>query len=670
MRKLSKRLLTIALAVASLAGVSLVVGLGSVPAGAATATLSFTQQPGGGHVAVVWTTQPTVTITTGGSSGDTITLSIAAGSPAGALTCGDSGPNGDTLNASSSVAAFSGCSITGTQGTYKLTATDTTSGDPGSMTSTTFSITVGAAHKLAFTTEPGNGTVGLPLSTQPAVSIEDAGGNVVTGLTDSIRLSITGSPAGVTLTCTSNPLNASSGTGTAAFTSCSINTAGTFFTLTATDTTHPLILSATSTTFTISGASHLAFTTEPGNGAVGDALFTQPVVSLENASDAVVTSGTGSTDNVTLSITGSPAGVTLTCADTGTNGDTKAAVAGVAVFSGCSINKAGTYTLTATDTTNGVVTSATSTAFIVGTTPYPIQISGVDAIGTAIAVSMAEFPVGRSAKAVVLARSDFFSDALAGGPLAAAVGGPLLITPGAPLSASLDQRVDTEIERVLPTGDPVYILGGDLALSPNIDATLTGQGYNVIREAGTDLYATAVDIAEALGNPSTIFEATGLSFYDALSAVPAAIEKHAAILLTDGSTEPLVNDLYLLGNPGDTRYAIGGPEAAYGADPTATPVYGQDLFGTSAKVAADFFPSASIFGAATAAAFPDALGGGVFMATGGRMGPLLLVNPSAPLPPEITPYLATLALGTQCYVFGGLLAVGADVLSALQAAVG
>jgi len=658
--KLSKRLLTIALAVASLTGVSIVVGLDALPAGAVPppSSVAFTQGPSNSTAGTAFS--PTIEVTiTNGTANASVTLSISTNPSGGTLTC----TGGKTVTAVASVATFNGCSIDKAGTGYKLTANDTT--DTLSTTSSSFDIGFGLAYKLAFTTEPGNGTVGLPLSTQPAVSVEDAEGNVVTTSTDSIGLSITGSPAGVTLTCTTNPLPAT--LGRAAFSACSINTAGTFFTLTATDTTHPLILFATSTTFTISGASHLAFTTEPGNGAVGDALFTQPVVSLENASDAVVTSGTGSTDNVTLSITGSPAGVTLTCI----GGDTKAAVAGVAVFSGCSINKAGTgYTLIATDTTNGVVTSATSTAFTVGTTPYPIQISGVDAIGTAIAVSMAEFPVGGSAKAVVLARSDFFSDALAGGPLAAAVGGPLLITPGAPLSASLDPRVDTEIERVLPTGDPVYILGGDLALSLNIDATLTGQGYNVIREAGTDLYATAVDIAEALGNPSTIFEATGLSFFDALSAVPAAIEKHAAILLTDGSTEPLVNDLYLLGNPGDTRYAIGGPEAAYGADPTATPVYGQDLFSTSAKVAADFFPVASIFGAATAAAFPDALGGGVFMATGGRMGPLLLVNPSAPLPPEITPYLATLALGTQCYVFGGLLAVGADVLSALRAAVG
>ena len=69
----------------------------------------------------------------------------------------------------------------------------------------------------------------------------------------------------------------------------------------------------------------------------------------------------------------------------------------------------------------------------------------------------------------------------------------------------------------------MYILGGDLALSPSIDTTLQGLGYVTQRVAGADEYATAVDVAEQLGNPSTIFEATGLSFQDALSAVPAAI---------------------------------------------------------------------------------------------------------------------------------------------------
>jgi ell wall binding domain 2 (CWB2) len=331
-----------------------------------------------------------------------------------------------------------------------------------------------------------------------------------------------------------------------------------------------------------------------------------------------------------------------------------------------------TNTMFSVATTAQPATPASANVAITGatTTPPPIQIYGVDAIGTSIAISQKEFPTSGSAGAVVLARDDFFSDALAGGPLAATVNGPLLLTEGADESAALDPRTDTEIERVLPHGGTVYILGGDLAISSTVDATLEGQGYTVTREAGADEYATAVDIAEAEGNPTTIFEATGLSFYDALSAVPAAIKEHAAILLTDGASESFETYEYLSAHPGDTRYTIGGSLAAGGADPTATNISGPDLFNTSAAVATTFFAGATVFGAATSVDYQDAMGGGVFMATGGRLGPILLVNPSLPLPSEITPYLSTLAVGTQGYVFGGSLAVGPAVVSAIQAAVG
>jgi len=215
-------------------------------------------------------------------------------------------------------------------------------------------------------------------------------------------------------------------------------------------------------------------------------------------------------------------------------------------------------------------------------------------------------------------------------------------------------------------------LGGDLALSPDIDAALENVGYTVVREAGADEYATAVDIAEALGNPSAIFEATGLNFPDALSAVPAAIEDHGAILLTDGTTQAPETANYLATHPSDIRYAIGGSLAALGADPTAIGVYGEDLYGTSAAVAATFFPKANAFGAATGLNFPDALTGGVFMATGGRLGPLLLVNPNAipAVPTTISSYLFTLRNGTPGYVFGGPLAVPASVVSELEGTIG
>jgi glucose/arabinose dehydrogenase len=412
----------------------------------------------------------------------------------------------------------------------------------------------------------------------------------------------------------------------------------------------------------VPSASELAFTLGPVSEHSTSSTQTI-LVSIEDSNGNVVTSDTGR--SVTLAIETKPESGVLTC----TSGLTVTDSNGVATFNGCAISAIGDgYTLIATA---AGLTSAVSGSFdISGVTPYPTRIFGIDAIATSLAVSASEFPTTGTAGAVVLARSDFFSDALAGGPLAAAVNGPLLITPGAGMSSTLDSRVQTEIQRVLPTGKTVYILGGDLALSPTIDITLRSLGYSVVREAGADEYATAVDIAKQLGNPSKIFEATGLSFYDALSAVPAAIKEHAAILLTNGSSQAPETATYLAQFPGDARYAIGGPLTAFGADPGATPVYGQDLFNTSAAVATRFFPAPSIFGAATAANFPDALGGGVFMDTGTRSGPLLLVNQSTPLPPEITPYLAGLALGSQGYVFGGPLAVGPAVLTALQSAVG
>jgi putative cell wall-binding protein len=430
--------------------------------------------------------------------------------------------------------------------------------------------------------------------------------------------------------------------------------------------------SATGTTWTVgftssaSGALAAAGTISV-TFATGFGIPSTPMVTLGStfigctSTPAATASTTGLTVTITLG-----AGCTLA-----------ASTAATVTIAGITNPVAGTYP--DTDFTVGTSAQApnspAASVVIGGATPLPTQIYGTDAIGTSIAVSQAEFPTAGSAGAVVLARDDFFSDALAGGPLAAAVNGPLLITAGAPISSTLDARVQAEIQRVLPTGGTVYILGGDLALSSNIDTTLAGLGYTVVREAGADEYATAVDVAGAIattswGTPSTVFEATGLYFYDALSAVPAAIKVHAAILLTNGTTQAPETATYLAAHPGDTRYTIGGLLAAEAADPTATNISGQDLYNTSAAVASHFFPNPLIFGAATSAEFPDALGGGVFMATGGRSGPILLVAPSAPLPTEIVPYLNSLPVGTQGYVFGGPLAVAGSVLSALQAAVG
>ena len=101
-------------------------------------------------------------------------------------------------------------------------------------------------------------------------------------------------------------------------------------------------------------SSHLAFTTQPGGGPAGMAWAIQPVVTLQDGSGQVVA---GTPQTVTLALQNGGLGATL-------NGNvTVATVAGVATFTGLSINQPGSgYTLTATgntvDTTPGTVVSS------------------------------------------------------------------------------------------------------------------------------------------------------------------------------------------------------------------------------------------------------------------------------------------------------------------------
>jgi hypothetical protein len=263
----------------------------------------------------------------------------------------------ETISFSNGVASISGSS-NGVMTLYKAETASIVVSDGTISNGSGLSVTVtaAAASKLAFTQQPSSSTGGVAFGTQPKVAVEDQYGNTVTTNTSSVTLAIGTNPGPGTLTCATNPLAASAGV--ASFSGCAIDKTGTGYTLTATDGS---LTSATSSAFnvTVGPAAKLAFTQQPPGARTGVAFTTQPQVAVRDAGGNTVTTNTSS---VTLAIGTNPGSGTLTCAT-----NPLAASAGVASFSGCAIDKAGTgYTLTATD---GSLTSATSGSFDVIASP-------------------------------------------------------------------------------------------------------------------------------------------------------------------------------------------------------------------------------------------------------------------------------------------------------------
>jgi putative cell wall-binding protein len=295
------------------------------------------------------------------------------------------------------------------------------------------------------------------------------------------------------------------------------------------------------------------------------------------------------------------------------------------------------------------------------------RVAGPDRIGTSVALSQATYapaagPAGglRTAKTVVIADADNYPDALVGAPLAVAKGGPVLLTS----TGTLDPRVQAEIQRLLPSGSTVYVIGGTYALAPAISDAITALGYTVVRYAGADRYGTAVAVAGALGDPGTDLVATGTNFPDALAAAAAAAANHDALLLTNGATLPAETAAYLVTHPHATVMAVGGPAAT--ALPAVTALTGPDRYATAIAVAQHFFPSPTTVGIADGLNFPDAITGGTNIATLG--GPLLLTDPNT-LSTATQDYLQQQAASiTTATIYGGTLAISTTVQQAVQQA--
>ena len=212
----------------------------SAAAAAPATRLAFTTSPSASTGGRAFATQPVVTVrnAAGGTVTGTRTVTLALTNAAGAtLSCGT-----NPLTSTTGIVAFSGCRIDKV-GSYTLTAT---SGTLTAAVSATVVITAGPGAALRFAAQPATTAATSVFAIQPSVAIVDAGGNATTS-TASVGLAVT-TPAGATLTCTTNPRAAASGTAT--FAGCRINKPGNY-TITASSGS---LVSAISSTIVITPA--------------------------------------------------------------------------------------------------------------------------------------------------------------------------------------------------------------------------------------------------------------------------------------------------------------------------------------------------------------------------------------------------------------------------------
>ncbi len=260
------------------------------------------------------------------------------------------------------------------------------------------------------------------------------------------------------------------------------------------------------------------------------------------------------------------------------------------------------------------------------------RVAGAGRIETAIEASRRGFPDG--ADVALLARADQFPDALSAAPLAAELGAPVLLTP----TDELAPGVSEELSRL--GADRVYLLGGDEALQPSVEAALGNR--DVTRLEGADRFETSAEVAREIaavgGAVDRVVLARGDDFADALTAGNLSITGSTPILLT-GSDQlaPAAEAALQEVHEGQLVLLAGGTAAL--SDDVAQDVRdagfepkrlaGADRYATGARIAQEAFsqgadPEPVVL--ASGVAFPDALTASPLAAQ--LDGVLLLVDPS------------------------------------------
>lgn len=215
------------------------------------------------------------------------------------------------------------------------------------------------------------------------------------------------------------------------------------------------------------------------------------------------------------------------------------------------------------------------------------RVAGNDRFETAAKLSQQLFP-GGAASVVLVNGGNSSPDALAAGPLARKLGGPLLLS----ATDSLPAATVAEISRL--GASQVTLIGGTAVLQASVESELVAMGLAVNRIAGADRFATAAQIARAVGGDAGLaYVAAGddAHLIDALAAAGPAAALGAPILLVNRDSLPAAT-AEVLSELGITSTVVTGgtavvSDAVLAQLPNPTRVSGANRYETAVAIAVD-----------------------------------------------------------------------------------
>ncbi|MBS4020836.1 MAG: cell wall-binding repeat-containing protein [Dethiobacter sp.] len=291
------------------------------------------------------------------------------------------------------------------------------------------------------------------------------------------------------------------------------------------------------------------------------------------------------------------------------------------------------------------------------------RIAGADRYDTSAQVALAKYT---SADTVIIARGDAagaYADGLAASVLAGVLDAPILLTRPDSLPPAISKAIaDLGAKNVI-------ILGGEVAISPNVAAALSQLGLTVERIGGASRFETAVEIARKAKQSGNVadyaFIVNGFAPADSLVAGPAAFQNGAPILQVTrdsipATTQAVLNELgikkiYIIGGT-----AVVGPaveSSLKGLVPDVSRIAGADRFATSVEFAKVMFADVPdlrlVRGADNNLA--DAIGASIF-------GEPVLYVLQTMIPGVVSDYIDSVATAdSRIAIIGGVNAVAATI---------